>query len=128
MSKELELSVAMKVKEYSNNSCRVILNESTPYTLYCAKDVGAIIGIENIRNNNLLCTDKTTISTTTVGGNQKLTYFTYTGLLKILTKSRKRCATEFANSIGIDASFISFACAEASSIERILQLSKVNKC
>lgn len=120
MSKEIQLSVAMKVDEYTNNSCRILRNDVEPYTAFCAKDIGIILGLENIRNNSLLENDKITFSTMTSTGPKQITYLNYTGLLKILTKSRKRRATEFANAIGIDMSFITFACIEASSIERII--------
>lgn len=119
MTKELELSIATKIDEYTNKSCRIIRNDVEPYTLYCAKDIGLIVGIENIRTHNLLCNDKIIVSTVTSTGPKQVSYLTYIGLLKILTKSRKRRATEFANLIGIDVSFISFACIEASSIEQI---------
>ena len=119
MTKELELLVASNIDKYTNNNCRIIRNEAEPYVLFCAADIGKIVRIKNIRENTLLCNDKISSKTITNGGIQDLTYITYIGLLKILTKSRKKSSYEFANAIGIDIKSISFACIEASSIEHI---------
>lgn len=120
MSKELELTIAANIDKYTNNGCRIIRNEDAPYVLFCLVDIGKIVGIKNIRENNLLCNDKLLAKSMTPGGIQQLIYITYTGLLKILTKSRKRPAYEFANAIGLDIKIISFVCIEASSIEQII--------
>ena len=120
MSNEFELSIAAKVDEITNDTCRIIRNDKEPYTLYCANDISIVIGLENIRASNLLRADKIKVSTMTSTGLKQVSYLTYVGLLKILTKSRKRRSVEFAKSIGIDTTFISFACVEASSIHQII--------
>ena len=119
MSKETELLIASKIDEYTNNTCRIVRNEVEPYVLFCAADIGKLVGLKNIRENNLLTNDKYLFATNTRTGFKQITYVTYTGLLKILTKSRKRCTQEFANAIGVDVKSIAFACIEASSIEHI---------
>jgi very-short-patch-repair endonuclease len=120
MSKEIELLIASKIDEYTNNTCRIIRNEVEPYVLFCASDIGKIIGVINLNDNlRYFDKDKCLIPSKTNGGIQQLTYITHTGLLKILTKSRKRCSQEFANAIGVDIKSVSFACIEASSIDCI---------
>lgn len=54
MTKESELLVASNIDKYTNNSCRIIRNEVEPYVLFCASDIGNIVGIKNIRGSNLL--------------------------------------------------------------------------
>jgi very-short-patch-repair endonuclease len=119
MTKELELLIASNIDKYTNNSCRIIRSEIKPYALFCAADIGKIVGIKNIRENNLLHNDKVSAKMNTSTGFHSLNFITYTGLLKILTKSRKRSVYEFANAIGIDVKSISFICIEASSINQI---------
>ena len=117
MSKELELLIADNIDKYTNNGCKIIRNEESPYVLFNAKDIGKIIGLKNIRMQI-----KTSILITilTSGGNQKVAYITYQTLLKLLTKSRKRTIYEFANLIGIDIKSTSFACIEADTINCII--------
>jgi very-short-patch-repair endonuclease len=121
MSKEIELLIASNIDKYTNNNCRIIRNETEPYALFCVSDIAKILNLTKIREHNLLYNDKVKAKTITNGGMQNVTYVTYIGLLKILTKSRKRSAYEFANAIGIDIKRISFACIEASSIDNIFK-------
>jgi hypothetical protein len=124
MTNETELLVASNVDKYTNNTCRIIRNEVEPYVLFCASDIGNIVGIKNIHKNNLLCNDKINYETITNGGKQIMTYITYIGLLKLLSNSRKISAYNFATAIGIDIKNISFACIEASSIVHIIKTFK----
>lgn len=125
MSKEEEFQVALKIDEITNNNCRIIRNENEePYTLFCSTDIGKIVDIRNMRGCSLLQNDKKSIKTQSARGMQATTYITYNGLLKVLTKSRKRTVYEFANAIGINVKAISFACIEASSIDHICKTFK----
>ena len=125
MTKEEEFQIASKIDDVTNNNCRIIRNEDeAPYTLYCATDIGKIVNIKNMRGCSLLHNDKMSIKTISQGGTQSTTFITYNGLLKVLTKSRKRSVYEFANAIGINIKAISFACIEASSIDHIFKTFK----
>lgn len=62
MSQELELLIASNIDKYTNNNCRIVRNEKEPYVLFCLADIGEIIGVKNIRDNNLLSSDKHLIS------------------------------------------------------------------
>jgi len=125
MSKEQQLLVASKIDTYTSNRCRIIRNENEPYTLFNFTDIGKIIGIKNVRENNVLSTDKQIMLTNTAGGGkQKMMYISYVGLLKTLTKSRKRLASELAIAIGIDVQQIKFMCLEASTIDCICKTFK----
>jgi very-short-patch-repair endonuclease len=94
---EIEISNALKQKY----DCDVIINNSIPYTLYRASDVGNILGMSNIRTV-LLNYDKIQISKSTKGGNQNVTYINCNTLIKLLTKCRKPKAIEMAKNINID--------------------------
>jgi very-short-patch-repair endonuclease len=125
MTKEEEFQIASKIDDVTNNNCRIIRNEDeVPYTLYCAADIGKIVNIKNMRGCSLLHNDKMSIKTKSSHGTQSTTFITYNGLLKVLTKSRKRTVYEFANAIGINIKAISFACIEASSIDHIFKTFK----
>jgi very-short-patch-repair endonuclease len=120
-TKEKQLTIASNIDKYTNYSCRIIRNETEPYVLFCATDIGKICDIKHIRGCNLLSNDKVICKTNSNGGAQSSVYMTYIGLLKILTKSRKRSVHTFANAIGVDIFDISFACIESSSIDKIIK-------
>ncbi len=96
---EQEIEMANKIK--THYECDIIINTTTPYTLYCAQDIGKILALSNIRNS-LAHIDKVYIIKETNGGNQKRAYISYNNLLKLITKSRKPQAIRFAEIINID--------------------------
>lgn len=98
-TREQEIEVANKIIE--SYACDIQINESTPYTLYCANDIGKILDISNIRGH-IQQFDNVQLCKKTNGGNQKVTYITYDTLIKILVKSRKNAAIEFAKIINLD--------------------------
>jgi very-short-patch-repair endonuclease len=100
MSKEEQFLLATNMqKHYEIN---IIKNEVEPYTLYCMKDLEKILDMANIRK--LICNsrDKVKIKTKTNGGNQYMSYLTYSGLINYLSKIRKTTIIDFSNKIGID--------------------------
>ena len=48
MDKEFEINQANKIK--SKYVCDIVLQEESPYTLYCASDICSILEISNIRS------------------------------------------------------------------------------
>lgn len=120
MTKEEEFFLASKIDEVTNFSCRIIRNEhQEPYTLFCATDIGELIELKRIRTSSLPLQDKVNIKSITNGGEQVVTFITYNGLLKILTKGRKQSIYDFACAIGIDMKTTSFTCIETSTINCI---------
>jgi very-short-patch-repair endonuclease len=96
---EQEIEISNKLKEHYE--CDVIINESIPYTLYRASDLGKILGMSNIRAI-LANYNKLKISRSTNGGNQIVVYITCESLIKLLTKCRKPNAIEVSKKINID--------------------------
>ena len=96
---EQEIEISNKLKEYYE--CDVIINESIPYTLYRASDLGKILGMSNIRSI-LVNYDKLKISKLTNGGNQNVAYINCDSLIKLLSKSRKPNAIELSKKMNID--------------------------
>ena len=124
MSKEYELQIVSNINKYTNNGCRIIQNEEPPYVLFSMTDLGKILNLRNIRENAVLDCDKIKINTQTTGGIQKMTYLTYNGLLKLITRSRKRSIYEFAHNIGIDVKGTLYLCFEAETTNCIFQTFK----
>lgn len=120
MTKEEEYQLASKIDEVTNFNCRIIRNEDQePYTLFCATDIAEFIDLKRVRTSTLPLQDKINIKTITSGGEQLVTFITYNGLLKILTKSRKQSIYDFACAVGINMKNTSFASIETSSINCI---------
>ena len=98
-TREQEIEIANKIA--TSYTCDIQINESKPYTLYCANDIGKILDVSNIR----MCVinfENVQKCKKTNGGTQKVTYITYDTLIKILVKSRKNAAIEFAKRINLD--------------------------
>lgn len=118
MSKEEQFLLATNLqKHYEFN---IIKNDVEPYTLYCMKDLEKILDMANIRK--LICnsTDKVKIKTKTNGGDQYMSYLTYNGLIKSLTKIRKTTIIEFSNKIGVDINRQIYVSIEADTLKCIM--------
>lgn len=101
--------------------CKIVKNETEPYTLFCCSDLGKILKLSNVRSSvcnfdsglkNIVCTDSST-------GQKKSAYLTYEGLLKLLISSRKPETIIVAEKIGINIETIGFARIEAETIKCI---------
>ena len=118
MSKEEQFLLATNLqKHYEFN---IIKNDVEPYTLYCMRDLEKILDIKNVHtvmcNNN----DKVKIKTKTNGGDQYMSYLTYNGLIKSLTKIRKTTIIEFSNKIGVDINRQIYVSIEADTLKCIM--------
>jgi very-short-patch-repair endonuclease len=118
MSKEEQLLFCEKIKQYY--SCKIILNDIEPYTLFCARDFGDILGIKNISDSLQGCNDKVKIKTLTKMGYQNMTYITYNVIIKNLMKSRKVNVIDFSNKLGIKIENKIFTCIEADTLKCIV--------
>lgn len=96
---EQEYETANKLK--TNYTCDIIINAEPPYTLYCAKDIGNILNMTNIRNATATV-NKIYIIKDTNGGSQKIAYITYESLIKLVTKSRKTEAIKLAETLNLN--------------------------
>ena len=117
MSKELQLKIYENIK--NNYNCKMIINDNEPYLLLCLRDIGKIIGLQNINETIKKYDNKIILNTSTNGGNQNCVFLTYNNLLKILIKSRKSNVIDFATKIGIDIESKIFTCIEADTLKCI---------
>jgi very-short-patch-repair endonuclease len=117
---ESELSVVQTIKE-NNYNIRIVINESKPYTLYNASDVGKCIGINNASDSikYFNAEEKLKHICDTNGGKQIMLFLTYKGLLRILSASRQRKSIEFAQKIGIVIHYTKFTCVEVDTLQQI---------
>lgn len=101
--------------------CKIVKNETEPYTLFCSSDLGRILKICNVRSStsSFDCGMKYVINTQSSTGQKKSTYLTYEGLLKLLISSRKPETVIVGEKIGINIETIGFACIEAETIKCI---------
>ena len=126
MSKEIQIRIGRTIQELYD--CRILIDEEKePYCLICAADIGKIIGINNI-HCSLLHFDKILIKCETNGGEQKLSFITYDGLKRLLSKSRKLLVIDFCNKMDIDISSKVYTCIEADTLKYIMMLFVVRKC
>lgn len=107
-----------KKKEYR---CKIVKNETEPYTLFCCSDLGKILNLSNVRTSvcNFGPGLKNIISTDSSTGKKKSVYLTYEGFLKLLINSRKPDTIIVAEKIGINIETIGFAHIEAETIKCI---------
>ena len=89
------------VKEFMTNSLHteIVIKGTHDDPLFRASDVGTILELPNIRRNiqKFDDTEKIVQITSTPGGDQKVTFLTEKGLLKILLNSQKPIAVQFQN-------------------------------
>lgn len=107
----------------SKYNCRIIYNETYPYYLYCAMDISKILNLKTI-NTSLIkinSDDKKQISTKTNGGIQKITFLTYNGLVRIITKSRKKEAVALAKDLNINITCNMYINIECETISMIIK-------
>ena len=124
MSKETQHKLATDIKNKYEN-CSIYINDEEPYTLYCANDIAAILDIKNIRTmiKSFDITEKHKIHSLTCGGGQETTYLSYTGLLKLLFKSKKPNVEIFCRTFNIVKKDLSKA---TNVIKSIMQAFKKN--
>ena len=96
MSKEIQRILACNIRD-NYPDFDIIISDEEPYTLYGANDIAKILNMTSIRSiiRNYNATEKYKVNAHTNGGNQDLIFMTYTGLLKLLTKSRKPYLIDF---------------------------------
>jgi very-short-patch-repair endonuclease len=123
MSKEIQIQVAQKIQEHYE--CKVIINDVEPYCLICVSDIGRILGLTNINKNaksNVEVINNTIkIKTQTKGGEQTLSFMTYSGLHSLLAKSRKPSVIDFCKKVNIDICSRIYACIEADTLKCIME-------
>ena len=102
MSKEIQHKLATDIKNKYEN-CSISINDEEPYTLYCANDIADILDIKNIRTmiKSFDINEKNKVTSFTSGGGQETTYLSYTGLLKLLFKSKKPNVEIFCRTFNI---------------------------
>ena len=113
MSEEREYKLAESIKNTYNN-INIIINEKEPYTLYNCKDISLLFDIKNIRTviRNYSNYDIIKKTCDTNGGKQIMCYFTYDGLMKFLSKSRKPKVIEFAKIFNLNLKTTNYLCIE----------------
>jgi len=120
MSKEQQIELGRKIEELYE--CKIIIDEEKePYCLYCANDIGKILKLKNIRTSLLKNYDKFNIECDTNGGKQSFCFITYSGLYRLLSKSRKPQVIDFSNKLNIDISSKIYTCIEADTIKCIME-------
>ena len=120
MSKEVQLQLVENIK--TNYDCNIIINETEPYVLFQANQIGKILGMKNINKQikDWNINDKVLQKASTSGGPQIVCYLTYNGFMKVLSKTRKTELFDFTNKINIDVNTYIYACIEADTIKCIL--------
>ena len=112
MSKEQQIELGRKIQ----------INEDTePYCLYCAPDIGKILKISNIRSTISNNYEIFKIKYKTNGGEQNMNFITYDGLHRLLFKSRKPLVIDFCNTMNINISTKIYTCIEADTIKCIIE-------
>ena len=120
MSKEKQIELGRKIEELYE--CKIIIDEEKePYCLYSATDIGKILKLKNIRTSLLNNYDKVNIKCDTNGGKQSMCFITYSGLYRLLSKSRKPYVIDFSNKLNIDISSKIYTCIEADTIKCIIE-------
>ena len=120
MSKEKQIELGRKIEELYE--CKIIIDEEKePYCLYSATDIGKILKLKNIRTSLLNNYDKVNIKCDTNGGKQSMCFITYSGLYRLLSKSRKLHVIDFSNKLNIDISSKIYTCIEADTIKCIME-------
>uniref|UniRef100_A0A6C0BUT2 DUF559 domain-containing protein n=1 Tax=viral metagenome TaxID=1070528 RepID=A0A6C0BUT2_9ZZZZ len=122
MSKEIEYKLAEDIKNKYNN-VNIIINEEEPYTLYSCCSISQLLDIKNIRSVIRYYSNNEIIKklTHTNGGKQIMSYLTYKGLMKLLSKSRKEKIIEFAKLFNLDLISKNYLCAELDTITCIMK-------
>jgi very-short-patch-repair endonuclease len=120
MSKEEQFLLANNIEKHFN--LKIIKNENEPYTLYCMKDLGKILDTNIFSHNCKIKTEKVLIKSKTNGGEQLMSYITYKGLIKYLSKIRLTSAIDFCNKIGLDISRNIFSSIETDTLKCIMDV------
>lgn len=125
MSKEIEYKLVEDIKG-KYNDVNIIKNEEQPYTLYNCKDISLLFDVKNVRSITRYYSDNDIIKRLcdTSGGKQVMSYFTYNGLMKFLSKSRKPKIIEFAKIFNLDLISKNYLCIETDTISCIMKTFK----
>jgi very-short-patch-repair endonuclease len=101
ISKEDEYKLCEKIEE--NYTCGIVKEEDVPYVLYLANDVGKLIGIMNVKTTikHFTQLERQNRVRLTKGGPQLVIYLTHSGLMKLLSRSRKPQAIDFCKRVEI---------------------------
>lgn len=121
LNKEEEINIANKIN--SNYTINLIINNESPYTLYCAKDIGDLLNLKNIRAtiSNYNKDEKIMIEKRTKSGNKNINFLTIKGLIKVLAKCRKEEVIEFCNFIDLKINLNIYPCIEVETIKCIIE-------
>lgn len=118
LTKQTEINQKLTEQKYKILS---IIDNGT--LLYCASDIGKILGLLNVNSNTLYFSknEKRQIKIMTNGGPQNKTFLTLDGIAKVLIKSRKIETINLAKCFGIDIKTSGIICVEGDTINRIMQ-------
>ena len=119
MSKEIQLQLARKIQDLYD--CQIVIDEEKePHTLFCASDIGKILGIKNIRSSISYNYDKVIIKCKTKSRIQNKTFITYDGLRKVLCKCRKPLIFDFCNNLNLEMNTKIYTCVEVDTLKCIM--------
>lgn len=121
ITKEDEYELCRKIEQ--NFNCGIVKEEVVPYTLYLASDVGKIIGILDVRTTirHFTQVERQNRVLLTKGGEQSVIYLTHSGLMKLLSRSRKPQAITFCEKVEIHVNNFIYPSIEAETINNIMR-------
>jgi very-short-patch-repair endonuclease len=109
--------------DYIQNKYNIKILKQNDELLFCCSDIGKMLELKNIRSS--ICKlQKKQIDTITISGNQKMSYFNYENLCKMVVRSRKPNVLEIANDFGIDILKINFISVETEILNNIIKTFK----
>jgi len=109
--------------DYIQNKYNIKILKQNDELLFCCSDIGKMLELKNIRSS--ICKlQKKQIDTITTSGNQKMSYFNYENLCKIVVRSRKPNVLEVANDFGIDILKINFISVETEILNNVIKTFK----
>jgi len=100
----------------------IIINDEEPYTLYKTSDLSVILGLKNIRTSTRKYpqSEKVLRICHTPGGDQHISYLTYSGLLRLLQGLRNKSASScILDILGIQTVDRVFTCIEEDTLRCI---------
>jgi hypothetical protein len=122
MSKETEHKFLENIKN-KYDIVDVIVNEEEPYTLYSCRSISQLLDIKNIRSITRYYSNNEIVKkiTDTNGGKQVINYFTYNGLMKLLSRTRKEKIIEFSKLLNLNLISTNYLCTELDTITCIMK-------
>ena len=117
-----EWTIADKIK-LLYPKCNIIKNEEPPFTLYKLNDIGKEFNYKNL--NSLKCkflsNEIIILKYQTSGGSQNVSFISYSGICKLLCKSRKNITDEVVTLFNIDIYRKKYTCIESDTIDCIIK-------